>query len=116
MDRTFYFLLALSLTGIVSCRQKEIAPAVYHNDEIVLYASNLDLPQGKTQLQDNGAVRWVPGDAINVFYQGESSKCTAQCTTPSVSTQFKGKLDGYSPDAQNSLWAVYPLCSRWRCT
>ena len=108
MKRFVYLLLALSIACVISCRQEVISPVGSPDNEIILYASNIDFPSGKTQLQENGAVSWTPGDEISVFYQGESARFTAQCSTPSASAQFKGKLNGYISDAQNSLWAVYP--------
>ena len=68
----------------------------------------------KTQLQDDGTIKWTRGDAINLFYGDISSgKFSTSITSPAATATFTGSVTVATGNTQiggaaRSFWGVYP--------
>lgn len=93
----------------------EVLPSAIIDNEITITASCGD-PETRTERATGGAVNWLPGDEISVFYGSGAdggSKFISQNTAPTPTANFTGTIGvitgGNDVSIENTyFWAVYP--------
>ncbi len=100
-----YFIATILLAGLVACQRFE-APRETAG-EVTFHAWQEE--STKTQLKDNGAVLWSPGDAISLFIgSSRHARFTTSLATPSARADFTGSAEGLEELGGGAVWAVYP--------
>ena len=86
-----------------ACLKEEEAPFGPDNLHEVVFHAGWE-PETKTVLQQDGSVWWSPGDEIALFVNGQKYCLKADCTEPTPTTDFIGKIgNGSGP-----YYAIYP--------
>ncbi|MCQ2183968.1 MAG: hypothetical protein MJY62_00970 [Bacteroidales bacterium] len=98
MRKSFVFLAA-AVAFAVSCN-KENLPA--SNDNQTVFSATQEIT--KTTLEDGGAVNWVAGDKIKIFWNG--GEAVAQAATTGATTTFSASVA-----QSDKYYAVYPSLS-----
>lgn len=75
-------------------------------------------PETRTVRKDNGAVNWIPGDAISLFYgrgSGGGSKFTSSATDTCSVTNFTGTITANTGGSDTYYCGVYPYSEDVAC-
>ena len=105
---TFTALTALMVLFACSPERLEETSGPGGQAMVLTALSARNVPDTKTELQDNGPdIWWSAADAIQVFQGSEGTRFVSTNRAPALQAEFRGYLP-VSTGATLDLWAVYP--------
>ena len=105
----------LAIAALSACvKEQDLDPV--SGAEVVFTATREGSAASRTQLTEDGKAVWSPADAIRIYY-GDSSQAefTSTNTEAAETALFKGSLEGWAPDGDQVVWAVYPSLEGGNC-
>lgn len=108
MKTRIYTISLLTLALLVSCQNREEAPAIDKTFKLIAVQDNG--ADSKTVISGERSVYWEPAEEIKVFRaDGTGYLFKSANTEPAASAVFSGELTVDDVEAGEELWAVYPF-------
>ena len=102
------FFLALFALLLVACQPN--FDEIEFNGVSIVFDADIETHETKTELDNDGCIKWRPGDAIKLFYgfNGQSStKLIASIDEVSSTAEFRGQAENFTGHG-STCFAVYP--------